>query len=212
MTDSQLGLPDVSDLKKITYGDLRTCLIANYEEKGNRTLKVSEDGRKTINGLAQLDEFFGYTEELVDGEWQVKNSGVPVTRLHTEAGREFARRRKAEGAGSAMVNRSLALLRRMLHIAYGKENSSRAEDSIAERATSTQRLSRAGKVQRVGSAAAQLFASTRVVLYWCGVRLGEALSRFRLNGHRLTSRPDWYGWKMSKPKMVSRATCRCLQC
>ena len=37
--------------------------------------------------------------------------------ISIETGREFVRRRQAEGAGSAVINRSLACLRRMFKLA-----------------------------------------------------------------------------------------------
>jgi hypothetical protein len=43
MGDNDRGLPSVTELKKITYGDLRAGLIANYVEKGNSSL-IQGDG------------------------------------------------------------------------------------------------------------------------------------------------------------------------
>jgi hypothetical protein len=110
MGDSERGLASSADLTKITYGDLRATLIANYVERGNRSLVQRADGTESIVGLPQLDKFFGY-----EGG---QNPGVPVTRLTTDASRTFAQVRSTEGAGPAMINRSLALMRRMLRIAH----------------------------------------------------------------------------------------------
>src|SRR5690242_11178291 len=57
--DLGLGAP-VTDLKKITYGDLRAALISNYIERGNKSLETRADGTETIVGLKQLDEHFGF--------------------------------------------------------------------------------------------------------------------------------------------------------
>jgi hypothetical protein len=38
--------------------------------------------------------------------------------ISIETGREFVRQRQADGAGNAVINRSLACLRRMLKLAY----------------------------------------------------------------------------------------------
>src|SRR5437660_7159065 len=44
MGDSERGLASPTDLKKITYGDLRAALIANYVERGNKSLVQRADG------------------------------------------------------------------------------------------------------------------------------------------------------------------------
>ena len=38
------GFGSVADLKKVTYGSLRAALLANYVEKGNKSLHVYADG------------------------------------------------------------------------------------------------------------------------------------------------------------------------
>src|SRR6266487_4154729 len=49
------GLAPLTDVRKITYADLRSGLLANYTEKGNKTLRPPADGEETIVGLSQLD-------------------------------------------------------------------------------------------------------------------------------------------------------------
>jgi integrase len=108
MSDAVRGLPPLPEAHKIRYAELRRRLIANYITKGNRSLTTTADGEETINGLKQLDEFFGYPA----------NDGPPVTQITTDKATEFALKRLKEGVGNAMVNRSLACLRRMLRLAY----------------------------------------------------------------------------------------------
>lgn len=84
-------------------------MIANYIEKGNKSLIVRADGEETVPGLKQVDDFFRYSAE---------NPGPSVMQISIETGREFVRQRQAEGAGNAVINRSLACLRRMLNLAY----------------------------------------------------------------------------------------------
>ena len=98
----------MTELRKITYGQLRDGLIASYQEKGNRTLYQTADGEETIGGLKALDAFFGYDD---------KNRGPPVTAITTDSGRAFAKRQLAAGFSTPTINRSLACLRRMLAIA-----------------------------------------------------------------------------------------------
>jgi hypothetical protein len=52
-----------------------------------------------------------------DGNVVVKDKGVSVTQITTDAARRFVRGRREEGTGNAAINRSLAALRRMLGIA-----------------------------------------------------------------------------------------------
>src|SRR5579863_6198826 len=102
MGDSERGLVPISDLRKIQYSDLRQALIDDYTARGNKSLEVRADGTETVVGLKQLDDHF---------------NGWAAHRITTDAAREFARKRAAEGAGPAMINRSLQCLRRMLNIA-----------------------------------------------------------------------------------------------
>lgn len=103
------GLAPLSDLRRTTYADLRAGLIANYVERGNKSLKTRADGEETIPGLPQLDAFFEFGEG---------KPGPSVVQIGTDTGRKFVEERQAQGAGNAVINRSLACLRRMLRIAY----------------------------------------------------------------------------------------------
>jgi len=62
-------------------------------------------------GLAQLDEFFGYDEN---------HPGPSVRSIGTDTARAFIKARQAENppAGNAVINRTLAALRRMLRVFY----------------------------------------------------------------------------------------------
>lgn len=102
------GLAPLADVRKIKYRDLRAGLLANYEEKGNKSLTVRSKGEETIMGLPQLDKFFGYS---------ATNPGPSVINISTDTARRFAQQRQEEGAGNAVINRSLACLRRMLRVA-----------------------------------------------------------------------------------------------
>jgi integrase len=109
MGDRDRGLAPLTDVRKITYADLRAGLIASYTEKGNKSLAVRANGEETITGLPQLDDYFGLSKD---------NPGPSVVQITTDTGRAFADKRKKEGAGNAVINRSLACLRRMLKIAH----------------------------------------------------------------------------------------------
>jgi hypothetical protein len=73
-------------------------------------LEVYADGTETIWGLKALDTFFEY--EGAD------KPGLPISRMNTDGARDFAQKLLEEGAANGTVNRSLALLRRMLTLAH----------------------------------------------------------------------------------------------
>jgi len=114
MVDRDRGAPFVGDVKKTRYGDLRSALLDSYRMKEQKSLQVLADGSETIWGLSQLDKYFKWKAAT---ENEAGASGVPVTQLTTEAARQFVKARQAEGVGNAVINRSLALLRRMLNLA-----------------------------------------------------------------------------------------------
>jgi integrase len=168
LLDATGGKPFAGDVKKVTYSDLRAGLIANYAEKGNKSLLVRAEGTEFINGLDALDAHFEFEEG--------KRCGVPLTRITTDAARAFASKRLAEGVTNSTVNNSLALLRRMLRIGYedGKLSS-----------VPVIRLLKANPARK-GFVAHEKFEELIehlplhlrpliTFLYWCGVRLGEAL-------------------------------------
>jgi integrase family protein with SAM-like domain len=107
--DASAGKPFVGETKKVTYGDLRAGLLANYTEKGNKSLLVNSEGEEFVNGLDSLDEYFGFAD---------RKPGISVTRISTDSARAFAAHRLKQGVTNSTVNNSLSLLRRMLKIAY----------------------------------------------------------------------------------------------
>jgi integrase len=108
MTGRDNGAPDPNQVKSITYGALRDGLVQSYLEKGNKSLLIRADGTETVPGLTQLDNFFGFSQT---------NPGPSVTEITVDIARDFVKKRRAEGAENAIINRSLACLRRMLNIA-----------------------------------------------------------------------------------------------
>jgi integrase len=102
------GLAPLSDMRRLTYSNLRAGLLASYTAQGNKSLRTRASGEETIPGLPQLDDFFGFS---------VDNPGPSVVQIGTDVAKQFIAQRQAEGAGNAVINRSLACLRRMLRIA-----------------------------------------------------------------------------------------------
>jgi integrase len=161
MSDSERGLPFQGDVRKIHYADLRAALLHNYAERGNKSLETYSDGEETIWGLKAVDTFF---------------KGMPVSKITTDKAREFASGLLAQGAANGTVNRSLALLRRMLNLAK--------EDGKIQIVPKI-RMMKAGPARKgflpreqFDDLVAKLPIHLKplvVFLYYCGVRVGEAL-------------------------------------
>ena len=161
LVERDKGNPFLGDTRRVKYEDLRAALISNYIERGNKSLEVLKDGSETIWGLADVDEYF---------------KEFPVTKITTDSTREFAQKLLKAGKANGTVNRSLALLRRMLTIAY--------EDGKIQHKPKI-RMLKPGPARK-GFLAREKFdellwhipAPTKpliVFLYYCGVRVGEAL-------------------------------------
>lgn len=161
MGDNERGLMPVSELRKVRYEDLRAGLIQNYTEKGNKSLLTRADGSEFINGIEALDKFF---------------AGAPLTRLTTDAAREFARKRLKDGVTNSTVNNSLALLRRMLHIAHEDGKLPVVPKIRLLKANPARKgfLPRE-KFEELLAALPKHLRPLVMLLYFCGVRLGEAL-------------------------------------
>jgi integrase len=166
MGDNDKGMVSITELKKITYGDLRAALISNYQEKGNSSLIQNDGGDESIVGLKALDEFFNFSAD---------NPGDPFTKITTDRARQFAKQRMKEGVSTATVNRSLACLRRMLAIAHEESKIQHVpkirflkEPPARKGFLTEERFDALLKVLPTHLGPLILF------LYWCGVRLGEA--------------------------------------
>ena len=167
MGDSERGLPPAISLKKIKYGQLRQALLDDYASRGNKSLIVREDGTESIAGLSQLDDFF---------QFKSQSPGVPVTRITTDAAREFARKRMEEGVSTATINGSLRCLRRMLNLARedGKLPSVPKIHLLKEPPARSGFITQEKFDELVGALPSTL-RPLITFLYWCGVRVGEAL-------------------------------------
>jgi integrase len=179
MGDTERGIP-VAD-GKLRYAALRAALIDDYVRKGNKSLEQRADGTETVVGLAQLDTACGYKPAK---EGQPEEPGMLVSAITTEWTRKFSRERMAElhdkrgpNAGAAMINRSLQCLRRAFNILRedGKlaivpkirlHKEPGARTGFLEPAKFTELL------RALPSYLRPLIA----MLYWSGVRKGEALA------------------------------------
>jgi integrase len=167
MSDRDRGLAPLPEAQKLRYADLRQGLIDDYRERGNRTLTTDADGEETVHGLYALDAYFGFSD---------KNPGPRVSEIKPKTSQEFARKRREQGAGNAIINRSLACLRRMLRIAY--------DDELIQRVPKVHFLkeprARSGflepdKFDELVNLLPTHLKPLIIFLYYCGVRGGEAL-------------------------------------
>jgi integrase len=170
LADRDKGLPVVNP--KLTYADLRRTLLGSYLDRGNKSLRVNSDGEESIVGLPQLDTFCGYVPAKDD---KSGNSGPQVARLTEDLVESFKEKRRAEGAGPAMINRSLQCLRRMMRLAYKQNRITRVPyiGLLKEPPARKGFLERAKFVELLGALPGDLRPLV-TFLYWCGVRLGEA--------------------------------------
>jgi len=162
------GLTPLSDARKVTYGELRRALLANYIEKGNKSLRTDANGTDYVCGLPVLDDFFHFSES---------HDGPSAVTITTDTARQFVRKRQDAGVGNAAINRSLALLRRMMKLAVQESKLQNVPVIHLLKEPSA----RQGFITREQFAvlAANLPSHLRPLitfLFWCGCRVGEACS------------------------------------
>src|SRR5579872_4329 len=172
------GHAPADDVRRLRYSDLRTILISHYEAQGHKSLRTLSDGTETVPGLDALDKFCGYKTDTVDGKVVVTDEGVPVTTITTDFARRFANQRiKEDKAGNAIVNRSLAALRRMLRLAKNEGRLTNVPyiELRKEPAARKGFLERADFYRLIDALPTHLRPLV-TFLYKCGCRIGETLS------------------------------------
>jgi integrase len=163
------GIAPPSDVRKVTYADLRAGLLANYIERGNKSLLTDADGVEYIPGLRQLDRFMNY-----DGNG---SKGPSVMDISTETGRAFVKARQEEGAGNGVINNSLAALRRMLRIAHEEGKIHNVPVIRFLKAPAPRRgFVELDKFLELRGALPSHLRPLVTFLYYCGVRVAEALA------------------------------------
>jgi integrase len=91
------------ELRRLTYEDLRRGFFNDYQTRKRKSLRRSmETGKPRLDAVTRLDGFFaGYRASAID----------------TDAMLEFTKKLQAEAKADSTINRSLAALRRMFHLA-----------------------------------------------------------------------------------------------
>lgn len=167
MGESERGAAPENQSRKLRYSNLRQALLDDYTTRGNKSLQTLADGKETIWGLHALDDFFGHTETA---------PGPPVRAITADTVRKFIRKRQEDKVGNAAINRSLALLRRMLNIARidGKIQFMPVVRLLKEPPARKGFLDRTS-FEKLLSKLPRHLRPLVTFLYYCGVRVGEAI-------------------------------------
>jgi integrase len=165
MGDSERGLP-VTD-GSLRYADLRSALIDNYVQKGNKSLSMLPDGTETITGLSQLDKACG---------WSATERGIKLSKISVEWTRKFQRERLEEGAGPSIINRSLQALRRGFNILREDGKTAYAPKiRLLKEPSARTGFVESAKFEELLAALPSYVRPLVATLYYTGARRGEAL-------------------------------------
>jgi len=155
--EREQGIAPAQDAKRLRYENIRQSLLDDYAMKGRRSLR---NGYITSGALTHLDKFF---------------ANKSVAFITTNTIRRFIAERQAAGAQPSTINRGLALLRRMLNLARieGKIQTVPYFPALKENPP------RKGFVTheqfgRLLPALPEKLRPLIMLLYWTGVRVGEA--------------------------------------
>jgi len=165
MADSENGKPVVDG--RLRYAVLRSALIDNYVTKGNKSLRQRADGTEVIAGLPQLDKAAGYS---------ATDDGMLISKFTTEWTRQFMRSRSEAGAGNAIINRSLQCLRRGLNILHEDGKVAMVPKiRLLKEPKARKGFLLQGTFEELLKALPKYLRPLVALLYWTGVRKGEAL-------------------------------------
>jgi integrase len=156
--EREQGIAPAQDAKRLRYENIRQSLLDDYAIRGRRSLR--SNGHLSFGGLTHLDKFF---------------VGKSVAAITTDVIRKFIAEKQAAGAQPSTINRSLALLRRMMNIAK-TENKIQVLPYFPTLKENPPRKGFIGHEQfgRLLSVLPEKLRPLIMLLYWCGCRIGEA--------------------------------------
>jgi integrase len=96
------GIMNPAVAARCSYETLRDALLADYTTNRRKWLRVGKNGKPYVCGISTLNRFFKHFR---------------ASDITTDSLRQFIRERQDTGAANGTINRSLALLRRMLRLA-----------------------------------------------------------------------------------------------
>jgi integrase len=164
--DLARGIP-IAD-GKLRYGDLRAALIDDYVRERNRSLVQRPDGTETVQGLPQLDAYCGYSKD---------SPGVKLSDITPDWMRRFRQKRTEDGAGSAIINRSLQALRRGFNVLREEDRLTVVPKiKLMKEPPARKGFLEPQKFEELLRALPTHLRPLVATLYWTGVRKGEALS------------------------------------
>ena len=143
------------------YNDMKASLIADYRANNHRSLQTLNDGTVTIWNLKRLDDHF---------------MGWKARSITTEAIDAFVKKTLADGVSKPTVNRSLALLRRMFSLAAVESRNAIQPPYIRFQAENAPRTGfvTLPQFEAIRSHLPTTLHPLVTLLFWTGVRLGEA--------------------------------------
>jgi integrase len=100
--EREVGILPMPKAERVRYEEMRDALYADYRVNSRKSLRRLEEGKEVVWGIQHLDAFFRCYK---------------ATDITTDRIREFIDKRQAAGASNASINRALAGLRRMFHLA-----------------------------------------------------------------------------------------------
>jgi len=159
--EAAAGIVTFPQSARVTYGQMRDVLLADYAANRRKWLRQRKDGGFYVCNLPELDKFF---------------EGYRVIAITTDAIRAFIQKRQADGAANGTTNRSLALLRRMFHLALqdGKLRDIPYFPMLKE-APPRKGFLEYSDFQRLREQLPEYLRSITTMGYLTGMRLGEIL-------------------------------------
>lgn len=161
LVEAVAGIALSPSITRVTYEEVRDTLIADYRANGRKWLRKGKGGKVYICGISILDKFF---------------AGYRTISINTDILRKFIQERQEKGAANGIINRSLALLRRMFRLAAqdGKLRDIPHFPMLKE-APPRKGFLEYADFQKLRHELPEYLRSILTVAYYTGMRLGEIL-------------------------------------
>jgi integrase len=158
--EAAAGIVAFPQSARVTYGQIRDALLADYAANGRKWLRQGKDG-PYLCGVPELDRSF---------------EGCRAVAITTDAIRAFTQKRQADGAANGTINRSIALLRRMFRLAVqdGKLRDVPHFPMLKE-APPRKGFLECNDFQKLREELPEYLRSIATMGYYTGMRLGEIL-------------------------------------
>ena len=159
MATSERGEKAKPQTHGLTYETLRDDLLTHYAEKQYKSLRKRNNGTPYLYPQTALDTFF---------------AGRRANNIDSDAASAFVQKRRAAGISNDAINSSLRLLRRMFTLARDKGKLTHVPKFGLLRGKSRSGFLPHEQFQKLFDAMAPRFQPMLLLLYYTGVRVGEA--------------------------------------